>query len=169
MAKKDEQAEALKNGPLGVEDVPSAEAEGRELDHAQQARALAHYRVTGNNELGYIDQSRDQEPDIGAEFGQAPHPELFNPEPHADAKLSGSSSGGVPGIGEKNDSPLVNPDEEQAKAAREKAVEDAQARAEGLAVGGVVVAPGPAQPVVVVEDRADARADAKSDAKSDSK
>ncbi len=148
--KKTEESEALKNGPLNVDDVPQAEAEGRELDPAQQARALAHYRITGSNELGYVDQSRDQEPDIGQDYGQAPHPELFNPEPHEDATLLGSSQGGAPGIGQKSDSQLVNPSEETIKAREEELQRQVEAR-ESVVVGGVAVAPGPAQPVVVVD------------------
>jgi hypothetical protein len=159
---KNKEAEALKNGPLNVDDVPSAEAEDRELDPAQQARALAHYRITGANELGYVDQSRDQEPDIGQNFGQAPHPELFNPEPHADAVNLGSSQGGLPGIGQKSDSALVNPSEETQEAREKEALAQVEAR-ESVGVATVAVAPGPAQPVVIVEPDADKAAKADKD------
>lgn len=81
-------------------EAPQAEAEGRELDHEEQAAHLAEYKLTGVNR-GYIDQSRDQEPDIGGDLGQAPHPELFNPEP---SELSNA----VAGIGTKSDSVLVD-------------------------------------------------------------
>jgi hypothetical protein len=152
---KNKEAEALKNGPLNIDDVPSAEAEDRELDPAQQARALAHYRITGSNELGYVDQSRDQEPDIGQNFGQAPHPELFNPEPHPDAVNLGSAQGGLPGIGQKSDSGLVNPSEETQEAREAEALRQAEAK-QAAVIGGVAVAPGPAQPVVVVDPEKDA-------------
>jgi hypothetical protein len=172
---KTEEQEALENGPLNVDDVPKAEAEDRELDPAQQARALAHYRITGSNELGYVDQSRDQEPDIGAEFGQAPHPELFNPEPHESATLLGSAGGhgGLAGIGQKSDSQLVNPSEETIEAREAELQRQLEAR-ENVVAGAVTVAPGPAQPVVVVADqsaenqKAQAEAD-KAAKKSDSK
>jgi hypothetical protein len=153
--RKTEEQEALKNGPLNIEDVPSAKAEDRELDPAQQARALAHYRVSGQNSLGYVDQSRDQEPDIGAEYGQAPHPELFNPEPHADATLLGSSQGGAPGIGQKSDSQLVSPSDETIEAREAEVQRQVEAR-ESVVVGGTAVAPGPAQPVVIVDPEKDA-------------
>jgi hypothetical protein len=154
--RKTEEQEALKNGPLNIEDVPSAKAEDRELDPAQQARALAHYRVSGQNSLGYVDQSRDQEPDIGAEFGQAPHPELFNPEPHSDATLLGSSQGGPPGIGQVSDSQLVSPSEETVAAREEEVQRQVEAR-QNVVVGGTAVAPGPAQPVVIVDPEKDAQ------------
>jgi hypothetical protein len=170
---KNKEAEALKNGPLNVDEVPQAEAEDRELDPQQQARALAHYRITGSNELGYVDQSRDQEPDIGQDFGQAPHPELFNPEPHAGATLLGSSQGGLPGIGQKTDSQLVNPSDETIKAREEALNAQVEAR-ENVTAGAVTVAPGPAQPVVVVADNSAENAKAQAEAdkaakKSDSK
>jgi hypothetical protein len=147
---------------VGEEEVPSPVAEDRELDHESQGRLLNEYRVTGVNR-GYIDQSRDQEPDIGEAFGQAPHPELFNPEPAANAAVSGVGRGGQPGIGEVNHDPRV-------RAARladpeaDKANEDALAREEALlaGAGAPTVAPGPAQPVVVVADRSSESKDSKS-------
>jgi hypothetical protein len=160
---KNKEAEALKNGPLNVDEVPQAEAEDRELDPQQQARALAHYRITGSNELGYVDQSRDQEPDIGQDFGQAPHPELFNPEPHSAATLLGSSQGGLPGIGQKTDSQLVNPSDETIKAREEALNAQVEAR-ENVTAGAVTVAPGPAQPVVVVADNSAENAKAQAEA-----
>ena len=151
-AKKDE----LKDAPLNV---PSAHPDRD--DAQEQARLLSEYRVTGVNR-GYIDQSRDQEPDIAEDFGVAPHPELFNPKPHDDAVASGAH-GGLPGIGEKQEGNLlVNPDEEVAKEARDKAVEEAQARAENLKRGDILAA-GPAQPVVVVDDRSDEAKQARKD------
>jgi len=143
-AKKDE----VKDAPLNVkEGMPDRE------DHEEQAKLLAEYRVTGVNR-GYIDQSRDQEPDIAAEFGVAPHPELFNPKPHEDAIESGAGRGGQPGIGEAQPESnlLVNPDEEKAKELRDEAVQRAKDREENLQRGGVLVAAGPAQPVVVVDE-----------------
>lgn len=148
-SKKDEKAVA----PLLVSDDVQAEAEDRELDLDQQARALVEYKLTGVNR-GYIDQSRDQEPDIGPNFGESPHPELFNPEPHADAIVVGAPQGGLPGIGEKSNSPLVdNSDEakERREAAADAKVEEAVARQEIPPA----VAAGVAQPVVVVDDRSD--------------
>lgn len=143
-AKKDEQ---LKDVPLNVP-APMPDRE----DHEEQARLLAEYRVSGINR-GYIDQSRDQEPDIAAEFGVAPHPELFNPVPHEDAGESGSG-GVVAGIGEKQPEGnlLVNPDEERAEELRDAAVERALARE---AVPSVPAGLAGAQPVVVVDDRSE--------------
>jgi hypothetical protein len=110
-----------------------------------------------------VDQSRDQEPDIGQNFGQAPHPELFNPEPHSDATLLGSSQGGLPGIGQKTDSQLVNPSEETIKAREEALAAQVEAR-ENVTAGAVTVAPGPAQPVVVVADNSAENAKAQAEA-----
>jgi hypothetical protein len=140
--------------PKTEEEVPSPEAEDRELDHESQGRLLNEYRVTGVNR-GYIDQSRDQEPDIGEAFGQAPHPELFNPEP-AEGAVTEGSRGGPAGIGTISTDPRV-------RAARERDPEDdnadevARATEEALLAGAnsPAVAPGPAQPVVVVADRSD--------------
>lgn len=51
-----------------------------------QNEALLKYKVTGH--VGdYVDPTRDQEADISPKFGQAPHPELANPEPEGTPPL----------------------------------------------------------------------------------
>jgi len=78
--------------------------------HRDQAEKQLDYRVTGVNR-GYIDQSRDQEPDIAPEFGASPHPELFNPRPPDVDGL---------GIGRPAHGPVVEPFEEKQKAAEDE-------------------------------------------------
>lgn len=138
--------------------------------HREQAEALNDYRVSGHPGV-YLDQSRDQEPDIAPELGVAPHPELANPKPPA---LNAR------GIGEPSDSPLAQPIEERVAAVPEEgdgadkaALEAEEALTAGA--GSPAVLPGPAQPVVVVSDRSEendaARKEAEAEAKksSDSK
>lgn len=62
-------------------------AEGDQEWMDNQNEALLHYRATGFNP-GYVDPTRDQEPDIAPEFGVSPHPDLGNPAPPA-ASFSG--------------------------------------------------------------------------------
>jgi pyruvate/2-oxoglutarate dehydrogenase complex dihydrolipoamide acyltransferase (E2) component len=59
--------------------TPEELAEQLNAPETDQDQALLDYRVSGINK-GYVDPSRDQEPDIAPEFGSAPHPELFNPD-----------------------------------------------------------------------------------------
>jgi hypothetical protein len=135
--------------------------------HNEQAQALNDYRVSGHPGI-YLDQSRDQEPDIAPELGVAPHPELANPKP---PELAGAR-----GIGEPSDSPLAQPLEEREAAAPEDGdgADKAALAAEKALVAGAgspAVAPGPAQPVVVVADNSEENAKAAKEAEkaSDSK
>lgn len=136
----------------GLLDVQRVEHPGDDVPedwHKDQAEALLEYRQSGRQGR-YLDQSRDQEPDIAPEKGVAPHPELFNAAP---PELR------APGIGEKSDSPVVTPVEEKEEFAEENpdtADEDARIREESLL--SAPVGP-PAQPVVIVDDqRGDANA-----------
>ena len=111
-----------------------------------QNEALLHYRATGHN-LGYVDPTRDQEPDIAPEFGVAPHPDLFNPSPPA-ASFSGRALN-------PDSNPMVLPVEEKeelAKDATENFNKALAEREENLAnLSAASDFPAGAQPVYIVE------------------
>lgn len=78
MAKK--KSDTSTDSGLEIEKVEFPE-DGGDAEFAQeQARLYTEYKLTGVNR-GWIDTTRDQEPDIAPEFGVAPHPELANPAP----------------------------------------------------------------------------------------
>lgn len=82
-------AKKTDNGSNGQE-VREVVHPGTEYDAdfvKSQNEALTEYKLTGVNP-GYVDPTRDQEPDVAPEFGVHPHPELANPAPPA-ASFSG--------------------------------------------------------------------------------
>lgn len=135
MAKKDNLVEKVEH-----------EADGDAKWMEEQNRALLHYRLTGENH-GYVDPTRDQEPDIAPEFGVSPHPDLANPAPPA-ASFSGRALNPAT-------NPMVLDYEEKAENAKEatEAFNDALAeREEKLAnLAKAPDYPAGAQPVFIVE------------------
>lgn len=121
----------------------------------EQNKFLSEYKLTGVNP-GYIDPTRDQEPDIAPEFGVAPHPELFNPAPPAESfsgrALDESAVPMVKAVGEK---------EADAKDATEAFNKVVEAREELFKATNDVPYAAPAQPVYMVDapEKSDAQAE----------
>ena len=114
-------AKEKNSGSLEVVSVEHPGGEDQPADFLRkQDSALLHYKATGVNSLGYVDPSRDQEPDIAPEKGLAPHPEMFNPAPPPNAE-------GAVALDPKRN-PIVASPEDKAKAA-----EDSQANAQAVA------------------------------------
>jgi hypothetical protein len=129
-------------------DIVKVEHPGDEHDAAwleDQNEKLVEYRLTGVNR-GYVDPTRDQEPDIAPEFGVSPHPELFNPAPPA-SSFSGRAL-------DESKVPMVKDAKEKAEDAKEatEAFNEALQEREKLfeATKDTVVSL-PAQPVYVVD------------------
>jgi hypothetical protein len=88
-ADKGEQETPNRSPFPAVDTKESAKLEEAFVTSTDQNEALLKYKATG--QVGdYIDPTRDQEIDIAPHFGDAPHPELHNPEP-----------AGVPPLGAK--------------------------------------------------------------------
>lgn len=113
----------------------------------QQNAALIHYKLTGVNDQGYIDTTRDQEPDIAPEFGVSPHPELANPAPPRES-FSGRALDpkAVPMVKDAESK------EEDAKEATERFNEQMQAREELFQATKDTAVVGPLQRVVIVDE-----------------
>ncbi len=139
-----------KDSAVDVEAVEFPEDGGDAAFAKQQAEALIHYKLTGVNDLGYIDTTRDQEPDIAPEFGVAPHPELANPAPPR-TSFSGRAL-------DSDAVPMVQEVEEKAEnraEATEKFNEQVQAREELFKeINSNSAVTGPVQRVVIVDEEA---------------
>jgi hypothetical protein len=123
---------------------PGADADQAFLD--EQNKALIEYKLTGVNR-GYVDTTRDQEPDIAPELGVAPHPELINPAPPRES-FSGRAL-------DPQAVPMVQSAEEKQenrKEATEKFNEQQEAREELFKAINSAPDLGPVQRVVVVDE-----------------
>jgi hypothetical protein len=83
---------AEENTQLDVDAVEHPGEDGGDDFVEQQNEAYLRYKHSGLNDQGYIDPSRDQEPDIAPEYGVSPHPDLFNPAPPENAEGSKPSN-----------------------------------------------------------------------------
>lgn len=138
---------------------PGADYDAEFLE--QQNAALQHYKLTGVNDQGYVDSTRDQEPDIAPEFGVSPHPELANPAPPRES-FSGRAldEDAVPMV------KSVDEKEEDGAEAVEAYNEYLQKRDELFEATKDTPVVGPVQRVVVVEEK-DVAADAVPDLPAD--
>ena len=140
-------AKAKDNKELEVVEAVHPEGDADAEFLAQQDHALLVLKATGVNSEGYIDTTRDQEPDIAPEFGVSPHPENFNPAPPR-SSFSGRAL-------DENAVPMVqsvDEKEENRKEATEAFNEQVQAREELFKAINSAPDLGPVQRVVVVEE-----------------
>lgn len=149
-------AKSKSNDGLEIVKVEHPEGEGDQAFIEDQNEKLIEYRLTGVNR-GYIDPTRDQEPDIAPEFGVSPHPELFNPAPPA-ASFSGRAldEDKVPMVKDVEDKEA---DAKEATEAFNKAVQEREKLFEATKD---TVYSAPPIPVVVVEaeEKSDVKASA---------